>query len=227
MKITFPYVANASADGTASALSAAEQAEQPLSEALILSGLNESTSIDVIGALNDQVVRLKAGSVVVEWARADDNSYSMLESLVIGMVDEDEDGELDDDQQVEANELFTVVAEALIQISGMPAATIQKMLENEDDELAEQVAEKVEEKLKPVSSSEVVADFAVKQALLLSSQRKVVRDGKVVIVKTKLRKQKRTAAQKAALKKAQLKSNNSASRAKRKKSNRQRKAHGL
>lgn len=225
MKITFPY--NLQGEQTASALSAAEAASQPATEEMILSSVSEGTSIDTIGALNSQIDRLKAGSIVVEWARDDDNSYSMLESMVIGMIDDDDDGELTDEQQEDANELFTLVAEALIQISGAPAPTVQKMLEKENDELAEDIAEKVVEKLKPVSSSEVVADFAVKQALLLSSKKKAIRNGKLVEVKKKLRKGHRSAAQKAATKKAQSKAHSAAARAKRVKSNRQRKAHGL
>ena len=101
------------------------------------------------------------------------------------------------------------------------------MFEHEDDDLAIDAADEIEDKVKGRNLDDLISDYAAKQAMLLSATKKVIRDGKVVLIKKRTKKRRMSAKQKAALKKARLKSNTAASRAKRKKSNKLRQSKGL
>ena len=74
---------------------------------------------------------------------------------------------------------------------------------------------------------ELIADFSVREAMMLEAMQKVIRDGKVKMIRKPLRKKRLSAAQKAALRKARAKSHNAAARAARKKSMRVRKSRGM
>jgi len=63
-----------------------------------------------------------------------------------------------------------------------------------------------------------IANYSVRENMMLEAVRKVVRDGKVKYIKKPLRKRRMSSAQKAALKKARRKANTGAAKRARRKS---------
>ena len=218
--------------GISNAILSAKKPEEDntIEENLLLSSMDEDIVLAALSELSDKQHRSLAASIAIEFSRSDDNSYSALESIVIGSIDDDEDGgeaELTEEEQEEFNLILSLVGDALVAFSGKDIKLVQKALEKEDDELLDSIASGVVEKIKSESTSELVADFSVKEKLLLSSTKKVIRNGELKLIKTNRKKRKMSAAQKQALKKARKKSHSAAARAKRKKSNRKRAQRGL
>ncbi|WP_070965004.1 hypothetical protein [Vibrio sonorensis] len=207
---------------------AAEQ--ETITEEVLLASVDDDVILSELSELSEKQMRSLGASIVIEFARSDDHTYDGLEAIIIGSIDEpegDEEPELDDDELEEFNDLLSVVGDALVAFSGKDIKMVQKALESEDDELLDAIAAAVVEKTKGESTSEMVADFSVKESLILSATKKVVRNGELKLVKTNRKKRKMTAAQKQALKKARKKSHSAAARAKRKKSNRKRAQRGM
>ena len=216
----------------ANAIQAAKKTEEDntIAESLLLSSMDDDIVLAALSDLSEKQIRSLAASIAIEYARSEDNTYNALEAIVIGSIDDtddDEEPELDEEEQQEFNELLSLVGDALVAFSGKDIKMVQKALEKEDDELLDSICAEIIEKIKGESTSELVADFSVKEALLLSATKKVIRNGELKLVKTNRKKRKMTSAQKQALKKARKKSNSAAARAKRKKSNRKRAQRGL
>lgn len=209
---------------------AAQKTEGDLTEDAIFASVGDDALLASVSDLADKQTRSLAAAIAVEFSTGEDNTYSNLESLVIGAVadpEDEEESDLDEEEHKDFNELLSVVADALIKFSGKEIKLVQKAFDDEDDDLLESIASAVAEKMKGESDDEMIADYAVREEILLSAVKKVIRGGQVKLVKTNRKKKRMSPAQKAALKKAQKKSHNSASRAKRKKSNRVRKQRGM
>ncbi len=232
--MTSPFKAGGRLEGASlsSALLASKAPEQDntITESLLLSSMDEDIVLSSLSDLSEKQTRALAASIAIEFSRSEDHTYGALEAIIIGSIDDsdnDEEPELDEDEQEEFNDLLSLVGDALVAFSGKDIKMVQKALENEDDDLLDSIASEVLEKSKEQSTSEMVADFAVKEALILSATKKVIRDGELKLVKTNRKKRKMTSAQKQALKKARKKSHSAAARAKRKKSNRKRAQRGM
>ncbi|MDC5753616.1 hypothetical protein [Vibrio europaeus] len=234
MKQNSPFTPGGRLPGASltSALQAAKKPEEDntIAENLLLASVEDDVVLAALSDLSEKQMRSLAASIAVEFARSEDHTYNDLEAIVIGSIDDvdnDEEPELDEEEQKEFNELISLVGDALVAFSGKDIKMVQKALEKEDDELLDSIAAEIVEKIKGESTSELVADFSVKEALLLSATKKVIRNGELKLVKTNRKKRKMSAAQKQALKKARKKSNSAAARAKRKKSNRKRAQRGM
>ncbi|EKO3439468.1 hypothetical protein NTE19_003360 [Vibrio fluvialis] len=202
----------------------------PKSDDLILASMGEDALFASVSDFADKSARSLAGAIVLVWAEDSFPTYQLLEELVIGEVaepEEDDDGELDDDEQADFEDLMSLVAGALVAFSGKDAKAIQKAIDDEDDDLLESIAAAVMKATEEQDSDEMLADFAVKEALLLSSTEVRIRGGEVVRVKKKRRHKRASSAQRAALKKARRKAHSGAAKARRKKSMRMRMKRGL
>lgn len=218
--------------GLSSALAATAKKAQDnsIAEGLLLSSIDDAIMLSALSDFSGKQLRSLAASIAVEFSRSDENTYDALETIIIGSiddVDDDDEPELNEQEQEEFNELLSLVGDAFVAFSGKDIKLVQKALESEDDDLLDSIASEVAIKAKAESSSEMVADFSVKEALILSSTKKVIRNGELKLVKTNRKKRKMSAAQRQALKKARKKSHSAAARAKRKKSNRKRGQRGL
>lgn len=223
---------------TALALATKAPAEEPLTETMFLSSMADDELLSSVSSKASQDLRSLAASIVFQWASIETNTFDELEALVAGVVVGAEDSESEDididpdklteEQSEDYEELLDAVGEALSVFSGKDAKAIQMFIDDEDDDaLAVEVISAIKEKTKEESSDELIADFSMREALILSAVKKVVRNGKVKLIKKRVRPRRMSGAQRAALKKARSKSNNSAARAKRKKSNRLRARSGL
>lgn len=199
-------------------------------EEILLSSISDDDAhiLSAMAVTADKNLRSFAISLAIEWAKAGEHDYDSLEGVIVGAVNDDEDEEdLDDDERAEVDELLKAVAQAFLDTTDLTEAQVQTLFEDEDDDLAMEAADKLLDAIKGKSVDEVIANYAEKQAMLLSAVKKVVRDGKTVLIKKRTKKRRMSPAQKAALKKARRKSNSAAARASRKKSNRLRKSKGM
>ena len=200
-------------------------------EPLLLSNIGDDDELilSAMIATADKNLRSLAASLAIEWSKSGELDYDALEALITGAVnDNDDDEELSDDEQDEVETLMNAVSQFILDITDMSAKDVQTLFEEENAAQAEKAGDAISEAIKGGSSDELIANYAEKQALLLSAVKKVVRNGKTVLIKKRTgRKRRMSPAQEAALKKAQKKSNSAAGRANRKKSMRLRKSKGM
>ncbi|HHY0551950.1 TPA: hypothetical protein ACVU5P_004269 [Vibrio parahaemolyticus] len=217
-------------DNTASIISklAQEKTQQPpaeneIGEALFFESVTDDMLLEAVSKTAETNLRSNAASAVMTWIDEGDASYDELDALIYGFAAGD-DEELDDDELADYNAMMQFTYEFLVS-NGADASQVQSMEESAD--AAEAVFNSVKESVKAKDESELIADFSVRENMMLEAKKKVIRDGEVKYVKKKTKKHRQTPAQKQALKKAQKKSNTSAAKAKRRKSNRVRKSHGM
>lgn len=101
------------------------------------------------------------------------------------------------------------------------------MIDDEDDDAASNVFDAMSD---VEDDDEAVAEYTVAgddEDAMFESKIKVVRDGKVKLIRKRLKKQRRTSKQKAALKKASRKSHTSTAKMHRRKSMKVRQKRGL
>lgn len=197
---------------------------------ILLSSISDDDDqlLSAMSVTADKNTRSLAAAIVLQWAEAGEHDFDSLEAMLFGAIDEDGDKDLSDEEEDELDELSAAAAQFILDSTSLTAAQVKLLFDDEDDEQAIEAASLLEDLIEKGSTDELIANYAEKQAMLLSSLRKVVRDGVVVKIKKRIgRKRKMSPAQKQALKKARKKSHGAASRAKRKKSSRVRKRNGL
>jgi hypothetical protein len=193
------------------------------------SSLTEDDLMSAVGTKAAQDSRSMAASILTEWASDESADLSDLDSLIFGAVIDDEDAEADDltDEQGQAfDELVDLIGEFVI-AQGVSAKQAQNMLEDGDEKAALDVAEKIRNAISENSAEELVADFAVRDQMIMSAVTKVVRNGKVKFKRKRTRKVILNAAQKAGLRKARTRAHTAAAKAHRRKSMRVRKSRGI
>ncbi|HBN6266231.1 TPA: hypothetical protein L3N15_004213 [Vibrio parahaemolyticus] len=199
------------------------QVDTEIAESLFFESVTDDMFLEAVSKTAETNLRSNAAASVMTWIDEGDASFEELDALIYGFAAGD-DEELDDDELEDYNAMMNYAYEFLVS-NGADAAQVQSMEENED--ASEAVFNAVKESTKAKDDAELIADFSVRETMMLEAKKKVVRDGEVTYVKKKTKKHRQTPAQKASLKKAQKKSNTSAAKAKRRKSNRVRKSHGM
>lgn len=175
-----------------------------------------------------------AMSAVLAWVDGGDYSYSSFDEYVAGIADLDGNEEFSDDELALYNDLFNAAADAFLSL-GADAGDVDSFLNGEDDGAGAKIGEIVsstvdqesatdEEMLDGFSAGVMEADGVMEAAF---KKMKVVRGGKVKIVKKRIGKVILSAAQKAGLKKARRKAFSSVARIHRAKSIKIRKQHGM
>lgn len=187
----------------------------------------QDAMLESISAMSDQQQRQDAAAAVIQWVDGGDADFQELDALLFGLAAGDDEGEveLDDTDNATYEQLSDHAAAFMTSFAGVDSTDVELM--GDDDDAAERVYEALESSLSDQDSDETIAEFAVRESVMLESVRKVIRDGEVKYIKKRQRKRRMTAAQKAALKKARRKANSSAARAARKKSMRARKSRGM
>ncbi|AFT97421.1 hypothetical protein AMBAS45_20006 (plasmid) [Alteromonas macleodii str. 'Balearic Sea AD45'] len=183
---------------------------------------------DASNDLGEKQIRANAMAAALTWLEDNDASYSNFEAIVAGLADLDEDGEVTEPEEDLFNEILTMGADSLVEL-GANAANVQGFIDDESEEAGEKLHTYLNDKLadNEKSDDELITEYAVKAKLVLDATQRVVRNGKVKVIKKPLKKKRLSSAQKAALKKARRKANNSGARRKRAKSMKSRRQRNM
>lgn len=182
---------------------------------------------DVEGFAGQQ---LKSAAMATALVFVDEKDYTFesLNSLIVGMVDLDGDDEVGDDEEQDYNDLLSGVADAFIELGASPE-NVAAFIDDEDDEQGAKLGKFLAKKLTDVSidDNQIISRYATRPGAVFEAARKVVRNGKVVLKKKRVKKYRMTSAQRQALKKARRKAHSAAARRNRAKAMRVRKQRGL
>ncbi|ELB2819376.1 hypothetical protein QNE82_001496 [Vibrio alginolyticus] len=193
---------------------------QPITEQAFFESVETKDALfESVSAMATSQARQDAAAAVVQWVEGGDADYDELDALLFGMVeggDSDEEIELDDIQNEQYEQLTKFASEFMATFSGVDSADVALM--DEDDSAADRVYEALENALSDVNNSEAIADFAVRESVMMEAKERVIRNGKPTYINKRKRKRRMSAAQKAALKKARRKAHTSAAKASRAKS---------
>jgi len=178
-----------------------------------------------------QQLRAQGMSCVLEWVNGADFSINALDVLIQGVADLDGDGEVQagGDEENYYNDMYGVVADAMVSL-GADVDTTGKFLDDEDDASGEAIGAALADKLDTVGLSDdaLVSNYTIgADDAVMESTIRVVRGGKIVLKKKRLRRMKISSAQRAGLKKARMKAFTSVARHNRAKSMKLRKRRGL
>lgn len=195
--------------------------------------------LEAVAKKSNQDERGAAAAAVIEWAQSGDASWDAFESLAFGLAlenldmepdDIEDDSDITDEVINEFNSVLAVMADAAVTF-GADSDAVATMIDEEDDDAATEVMNALGD-IDDDEAEELIATFTVGEDLyesikqtetddsqmLLEATKKVVRNGKVKLIKKRPRPKKLNSAQRSALKKARRKSNTSAAKMKRKKS---------
>lgn len=176
-------------------------------------------------------MRSLAASMLAGWVEDGDPEADSFDALAIsmaGLADIDEDTDFTDEQIDAYNEALAALADAAVAL-GADQDDVTEMIDDEDDAAAERVFDALSENDSDMMES-AIAIYTVAggdSAMLEDVRKKVVRDGKVTIIRKRPHPRRMTSLQKQALKKARRKAHTSVANINRRKSMRIRKKRGL
>ena len=195
----------------------------------------ESANTEAVMESADSNVAGMAMSAVLSWVDGGDYSYSAFEEYAAGIADLDGDEDLSDSEQELFNDVLGLAADAFLSL-GATEANVAEFLNDESDSAGEKLGAFISGSMDEESASDedIIAGFVAGDSIMESGvleasfkKMRVVRDGKVQVVKKRLGKVVLSAAQKAGLKKARRKAFTGAAKLARAKSMRIRKKRGL
>jgi hypothetical protein len=194
-----------------------ETNDEPLAEQLMFESVDESLITESISKTADVPMRSHAMAALMSFAEEGMNTAEELDLMAVGMADLDEDGEVTEPEQEDYEESLNAMADAMEHV-GLEPDMVESALTGDDD-AAEAVALHVADLMDSLDDQDqYIANYSVRENMMLEAVRKVVRNGKVKYIKKPLRKRRMSSAQKAALKKARRKANTGASKRARRKS---------
>lgn len=176
-------------------------------------------------------MRSLAASMLAGWVEDGDPEADSFDALAIsmaGLTDIDEDTDFTDEQIDAYSEALAALADAAVAL-GADQDDVTEMIDDDDDAAAERVFDALSENDSDMMES-AIAIYTVAggdSAMLEDVRKKVVRDGKVTIIRKRPRPRRMTSLQKQALKKARRKAHTSVANINRRKSMRIRKKRGL
>lgn len=175
-----------------------------------------------------QSYRADSMAMIMEWVADGDDSADALDAYAQGMADADEDGEINpDDEQDEYENYLTLMAEAMVYL-GVPEQAATDAMSGDDSASAQAfIAAGDALAADGVDQDSLIAEFSVRETVMLESIVKVIRNGVLKQIRRPLRKKILSSAQRSALKKARMKANTGAARASRRKSLKIRTQRGL
>ncbi|MBQ9601976.1 MAG: hypothetical protein IJR46_08225 [Neisseriaceae bacterium] len=204
-------------------------------------GLDFSAENDMTAAETANL-RLEVAGVIAAWAETDDldDDESIVErfdAMMIGIVDADKNGDLDDDELAVLDIAYNIAAE-IFTAKGASDEDIDAMLNDGDSDAGENIHELIintgadgeDEELNEINATAFDFDEDSDSAVLDATyKRKIaIRNGKKTIIRKRIAGRVRlTAKQKMAIKKMHRKSHSGKARMKRLKSLKRRKAMGL
>lgn len=198
-----------------------------VTEKAFFDAVTEEQMLDAVANAANQAGRADAMAMVIEWVADGDDSAEGLDVYAQALADVDEDGEVTGDEEQELYEkALTLMAEALVSL-GVSAQVATDAMGGDDSAAAKAFVAAGDFLEGDAEPDELIAAFAVRESMMMDAVVKVIRDGKVKLIRKPLRKKRLSPAQRAALKKARAKANTAAARAARKKSMRMRSARGM
>lgn len=189
---------------------------------------SEAADAGLIEDFAKKQLRSQAMACSLSWIEAGDYSFDALADSVSMIADLDGDEEHAPDEEAYYNELLAEVGYALTAL-GADAGNVQSFLEDEDDEEGAKLGAFLSEKMQSVEDDDetIIGNYAVSDQPIMESMVKVVRGGKIVLKKKRIRRVKLSAAQKAGLKAARRKAFTGAAKLARAKSMKLRRKRGL
>jgi len=183
------------------------------------------------GDFADKQLRSQGMSCVLSWVDGGDYTIDALDSLIQGMADLDGDGEVQagGDEENYYNDLYGATADAMASL-GVDVDTIGKFIDDEDADAGNSIGTMLSDKLNAVDQSDdtLITDYTMGAGdAVMESTIKVIRAGKLVLKKKRLRRVKLSSAQRAGLKKARRKAFTAVAMHKRAKSMKIRRNRGL
>lgn len=204
-------------------------------------GLDFSAENDMTAAETANL-RLEVAGVIAAWAETDDldddeSIVDRFDAMMIGIVDADKNGDLDDDELAVLDIAYNIAAE-IFTAKGASDEDIDAMLNDGDADAGENIHELIintgadgeDEELNEINATAFDFDEDSDSAVLDATyKRKIaIRNGKKTIIRKRIAGRVRlTAKQKMAIKKMHRKSHSGKARMKRLKSLKRRKAMGL
>lgn len=202
--------------------------------------------IGVLESYADSQLRSQAMSAVLGWIEDGNFTYDNLDEFVCAVADLDGDFEISEEEGDYYNSVWQQIPNALLTL-GAPEDDVEKLVNGESNAAGQRVGEAVKLSLdsEKADDDDLIAGFAYGEDAVLENadddpegrhmvleaaykKRKVVRDGKVVVVRKRVSgKIRLSAAQKVGLRKARRKANTGAAKLARRKSMRIRKRRGL
>ena len=171
-----------------------------------------------------------AASLLLDWASDGEPTWADFSSLAISFADlpDLEDDEDYTDDQVDAyNDALSELAYAAIAL-GANQDDVTSMIDDEDDDAASAVFDSMSD---VDDDDDAIGQYTIagddEDALFEAPKIKVVRGGKVKLIRKRIRKLRRTSKQKAAIKKARRKAQTSTAKLHRRKSMMIRKKRGM
>lgn len=218
--------------------------QQKAAPIAVFDGLNYSAEDDM-SAAELSTLRLDVSGLLATWAETEDEDLdagetkaNRFDAMMVGLVDGDKNGELDDDELFVLDIGYNIVADILLS-RGAKEQDVLAMINDGDDEAAENIHELLVNTGADGKEAELAAihadafdfdedsDSAVMDAAVYKKQI-VIRNGKRTIVRKRIAGTVRLSAkQKMAIKKMLSKAHNGTARAKRMRSMKKRKAMGL
>jgi hypothetical protein len=215
--------------------------EKKVTATATFDGLDYSAESDMSAAEISRL-RLEVAAAIAAWSETDDldddeTLVDRFDSIMVGIIDTDKNGELDDDELAILDIAYNIAAEILLG-KGANEEDINFMLNEGDETAAENVHELVvnvgadgeDAELDEINEAAFEFDEDSDAAVLDATyKRKIaIRNGKKTIIRKRISGRVRLSAkQKMAIKKMQRKAHSGKARMKRLKSLKRRKAMGL
>jgi hypothetical protein len=229
MKSTFESVAGPQGGQTCFTrlLESKKDGQPEISEKAFFESVNEDAILESIEKAGNQAMRADAMAVVLAFVEDGDDSAEALDLYAQALADSDEDGEIGDPEQEDYELFLTLMAEALAAL-GVPTKIAVAAMEG-DDAAASKAYTAASDfvEASEVDEDTLIAEFSVREAMIMEATKKVIRDGKVKTIKKPVHKKKMSSAQKQSLKKAQKKSHTASAKKARAKSMKARKSRGM
>lgn len=172
-----------------------------------------------------------AASMLLEWASDGEPTWPDFSALAITLADlpdlDDEDDDYTDEQVDAYNDALSELAYAAIAM-GASQDDVTSMIDDDDDDAASSVFDALND---VADDDDAISQYTIagddEDALFEAPKIKVVRGGKVKLIRKRIRKMRRTSKQKAAIKKARRKAQTSTAKLHRRKSMKIREKRGL
>lgn len=209
---------------------------------------DDGEGTDAVSDAAITAARSRAMSSVLTWLDEGDYSYNALDEVVVVAADIDGDWELSDGEEEEYGDIWDQIGDALLTL-GAEFNDVQALVDGpgkKADEAAARIGAALSKEMESVEAedADIIAGFALGEDAILENaaydealhgvleatykRKKVVRDGKVKIVRKRVSgKIRLSAAQKAGLRKARRKANTAAAKLHRRKSMKLRERRGL
>ncbi|MDH0348175.1 hypothetical protein [Aeromonas dhakensis] len=198
-----------------------------VTEKAFFDSVTDKQMLDAVANVALQSARADAMAMVIEWVADGDDTAEGLDIYAQALADVDEDGEVSgDEEQAAYEQALTLMAEALVSL-GVSVQVATDAMGGDDGAAAKAFVAAGDALDGDVDADDLISAFSVRESMMMDAVVKVIRDGKLKLIRKPLRKKRLSAAQRAALKKARMKANTAAARTARKKSMRMRKSRGM